>query len=97
MASISFPRQLLVGGGSIKQIPAVLSKLSLQAPFIISDSFLSSSGALRKLIEPLERASVAHRIFTKTVPDPTTESVAETLSALQQGSHDCIIALGGGR
>ncbi len=85
------------GAGSIKQIPSVLSRLSLQAPFIISDSFLQSSGALHKLTEPLERASVSHRVFTKTVPDPTTDSVAETLTALQQGSHDCIIALGGGR
>jgi len=96
MAAINLPRQMLVGGGSVKQIVNVLRSLNVSKPLIVTDSFLasSSSGALDALSTAMD--DYKYDVFEDTIPDPTTDSVGRLVLKLKEGQFDSIIALGGG-
>jgi len=94
----AFPRRLLVGGGTVKQLPQLLQSFQLSRPLIITDGFLASSqsGALTRVHSALETGKVPHETFTDTIPEPTCASVDRCVQRLATGGFDSIIALGGG-
>jgi alcohol dehydrogenase class IV len=55
-----------------------------------------SSGTLAKVTDRLDRAGLAWRVFSDTVPDPTDTVVEAGARVLQAGNDDCLVALGGG-
>ena len=94
--SVYLPRILRVGGGVRQELGKVLIDLGLTQPFLVIDEFLLSQGHGASLEQELGKHGLALRMWSGVVPDPTTESVAAGLAALRAGSHDCVIALGGG-
>ena len=94
LAQISLPRKMLIGGGSTKQIGSLLKSMDLKYPLIVTDSFLSKSGALFRVEEALKNANVPYDVFSDTIPDPTTVSVDKCRAALTNDKFDSIIALG---
>src|SRR6516162_2743360 len=94
-ARIALPRILRIGGGAFREAREVLQILGVERPLIVTDPFLRKSGLARKLVDYL-RSSADPRIFSETVSDPTVTSVKAGLDYLGQGSHDCVIGLGGG-
>eukprot|EP01134_Creolimax_fragrantissima_P006105 CFRG6105T1 len=97
-----FPRHLLVGGGCLKQLPFVLSKMktnastSIRNPLVVTDPFLLKSGLVERVGALLRSANLKFDIYHDTISDPTTDSVDKVVHALKRGDHDCVIALGGG-
>jgi len=96
MATIALPRLMLVGGGSVKQIPQLLTRLGVSKPFIVTDKFLEGNGTVSKVTDPLKAEGISHMVFSDTIPDPTTDSVDKVLAAMKEGAYDSIIAVGGG-
>jgi len=93
---IALPRLMLVGGGTAKQIPQLLGRLGAKSPFIVTDNFLAGNGTVAQITDALVSENIVHDVFSDTIPDPTTESVDSVLNAMNNGSYDCIIAVGGG-
>lgn len=87
---------MLVGGGTAKQMPQLLGRLGASKPFIVTDQFLEGNGTVGQITDALTAEGVAHRTFSDTIPDPTTDSVQKVLDAMNEDSYDCIIAVGGG-
>jgi alcohol dehydrogenase class IV len=94
-ARIALPRILRIGGGAFREAREVLQILGVERPLIVTDPFLRKSGLATMLVDYL-RSSADPRIFSETVSDPTVTSVKAGLDYLGQGSHDCVIGLGGG-
>jgi len=94
----AFPRRLLVGGGTVKQLPQLLQSFQLSRPLIITDGVLAStqSGALSRVHSALDAGKVSYQTFTDTIPEPTCESVDRCVQRMAGGGFDSIIALGGG-
>ncbi len=90
------PRLMLIGGGSIRQIPEVLAKLGLRRPLVVTDPFMVASGLLRRCLDPLEQAGIVASVFSDTVPDPTDTVIEAGVAALAGGGFDCLIGFGGG-
>lgn len=95
-AAIALPRILRIGVGASAALAEVLGILGLSRPFIVSDGYLASSGMVQPLLDGLKAAGIEARLFTGTVPDPTSASIEAGLEALQQGDHDCVVGFGGG-
>ncbi|HLR77535.1 MAG TPA: iron-containing alcohol dehydrogenase, partial [Burkholderiaceae bacterium] len=95
-ASIVQPRQMLIGGGAIRELVPTLEKLGLKRPFIVTDKFMVECGNAARLTDPLDGAGMAYSVFSDTVPDPTSGSIDDGVRALKQHNPDCVIALGGG-
>jgi alcohol dehydrogenase class IV len=97
MDEISFqsPRIMEIGGGAVAKTAALLTRLGLTRPLIVTDPFMLSSGLLARLTTPLAEAGIAFDIFSDTIPEPT-DTVVEAGIQLITPEHDCLLAFGGG-
>jgi alcohol dehydrogenase class IV len=96
MATIHLPRTIRIGGGVLAELPEALAQAGLSRPLIVTDGWMASSGVLERVEDLLAGAGMAPRAFTGVVPDPTVDSVEAACAFLREGSHDCVIGLGGG-
>ncbi|MFD9813314.1 iron-containing alcohol dehydrogenase [Streptomyces sp. NPDC059080] len=96
VASLSLPRIMRVGRGAADELGAVLTQLGLSRPLLVTDGFLAGSGAAERLLAGLKGAGLHPRLFSDTVPDPTTDSLAPGLTALRAHEADAVIGFGGG-
>lgn len=90
------PRKLLIGGGSLAKLPALLAELGLARPLVVTDPWMVGSGTVDRLLAPLAAAGVPSKVFSDTVPDPTDTVVDAGVVALREGQFDCLIGFGGG-
>lgn len=94
--AISVPRTMRIGGGSIDETGAVLSDLGARRPLIVTDAFLVSTGLVDRLVAALEAAGASVAVYSDTVPDPTTDSLAPAKAALAAHRADSVVGFGGG-
>jgi alcohol dehydrogenase class IV len=93
---ITTPRLMAVGGGALAELPAILARLGLARPLIVTDPFLAGSGPLGRLTGLLDAARIAWSVFADTVSDPTTDVIGEGAARLAAGDFDSLVAIGGG-
>src|SRR5271155_696799 len=91
------PSIIKIGGGAIAEASSILKRLEARHPLIVTDAFLLHLGLADSLRDHIEKAGMACGVFSETVPDPTTDSLAAGLRAFIGGKHDAIVSLGGGR
>jgi alcohol dehydrogenase class IV len=96
VAALALPRIVRVGGGASRELAAVLEQLGLRRPLIVTDPGLANSGRVEVLVSGLTTAGIVARVFSDTVPDPTVSSIKAGIDFLRRGSHDCVVAFGGG-
>lgn len=96
MLAFAAPRLMLVGGGAVRDIASVLDRFGLSRPLVVTDSFMATSGLLRRCLDPLAQAGIDAAVFSDTVPDPTDTVVAAGAAMLATQPFDCLIGFGGG-
>lgn len=64
--------------------------------FIVTDSFLYTSGFTKKIEETLDEMGIAHASFWSISPDPKLQDAEKGVELLRAFEPDCIIAIGGG-
>jgi len=96
VAIVTMPRLMAVGGGALAELPAMLHRLGLANPMIVTDPFLARSGHLERATAQLERDGVPWTVFSDTVADPTTAVVETGARRLAEGGFDSLVAIGGG-
>lgn len=84
--------EVYFGEGSLKN----LSSLKCKRAFIVTDSFMVSSGLIKRVTEQLESSGIHYEIFSDIVPDPPIEVVARGIKAMDKYNPDILITLGGG-
>jgi alcohol dehydrogenase class IV len=89
------PRVIEIGAGRVAEAAALLARLGLARPLIVTDPFMLSSGLLARLTGPLAEAGVAFEVFSETIPEPTDTVVYAGVARILP-EHDCLIAFGGG-
>jgi alcohol dehydrogenase class IV len=94
--SLVAPRKLLIGGGSLAKLPALLAEFGLSRPMVVTDPWIVSSGTVERALAPLRAAGIEPSVFSDTVPDPTDTVVAAGVAALRAGNFDCLVGFGGG-
>jgi alcohol dehydrogenase class IV len=95
-ALITIPRQIIIGGGALAELPAVLARFGLQRPLIVTDPFMAKSGILDRATALLDAVGIAWQVFSDTVPDPTTDVVEAGAARLREEAFDSLVAIGGG-
>jgi alcohol dehydrogenase class IV len=93
---VTTPRLMAVGGGALAELPAMLHRLGLANPLIVTDPFLARSGHLERATAQLERGGLPWTVFSDTVADPTTAVVETGARRLAEGGFDSLVAIGGG-
>ncbi|MYW97433.1 iron-containing alcohol dehydrogenase [Amycolatopsis rubida] len=87
---------LRIGAGSVDTVGALVASLGARRPLVVTDGFLASSGLADRVAERLRGSGADVEIFAGTIPDPTTESLVDGLSAVRAHDADSIVAVGGG-
>jgi alcohol dehydrogenase class IV len=93
---ITTPRLMAVGGGALDELPAMLGRLGIGRPLIVTDPYIRGCGILDRATALLDGAQIRWRVFADTVPDPTTAVIDTGVQILGEGSFDSLIAIGGG-
>lgn len=93
---IAFPRYTRIGGGAIDDLGDVIETIGVSRPLLVTDSYLTSTGAASRVMDLLTRAGTSPALFDRTVPDPTTISLEDGVEAVRTHRADCIIGFGGG-
>ena len=83
--------KVLIGGEVLREMMQ-----SMHRAFIVTDSFMASSGAVAYLTEPMEAAGVEYRIYSEVGPDPDINMVTAGVSVILDFQPDAVIAFGGG-
>ncbi len=96
VANLALPRTMLVGGGSVAQLGAVVRQLGFQRPLVVTDPFMRDSGMVNAVLEPLAAAGIEAAVFADTVSDPTDTVIEAGAKVLKDGGHDGMIGFGGG-
>ncbi|GAB4175144.1 MAG: iron-containing alcohol dehydrogenase [Thalassobaculales bacterium] len=96
IATLMMPRLIAVGGGAVAEAPAMLGRLGIARPLVVSDLFMRDSGLLSRLTDRLTAAGIAFETFCDTVPDPTDLVVEAGTARLKEGGFDGLVAFGGG-
>ena len=81
-------------------MPVALQELSevygKKRAFIVTDSFLYTSGFTKKIEASLDEQGIVHTSFWSISPDPKLQDCLKGLEQLRAFEPDCIIAIGGG-
>lgn len=90
------PREMIIGGGAVQELPDLLARLGLGRPLIVTDPHLIEIGKLTIVTDMLDRTGTPWAVFSDITGEPDTDTVDAGLAALKAGDFDCMIALGGG-
>ncbi|NTE56051.1 iron-containing alcohol dehydrogenase [Agrobacterium tumefaciens] len=93
---VLMPREMLIGGGSRFRLPAMLKSLGVNRPLLVCDPVMQKLGHADALLQALSGESINGAIFSEVVEDPTDISIAALVKRISDGSHDALVALGGG-
>jgi alcohol dehydrogenase class IV len=95
-ALITMPRLMSVGGGALAELPALMARLGLKHPLVVTDPYIARCGILDRATGLLDEAQIPFTVFSDTVPDPTTEVIETGVAILRDGDFDSLVAIGGG-
>jgi alcohol dehydrogenase class IV len=95
-ALITMPRLMSVGGGALAELPALMARLGLKHPLVVTDPYIARCGILDGATGLLDKAQIPFTVFSDTVSDPTTEVIDTGVAILRDGDFDSLVAIGGG-
>ena len=93
---ISIPQNIVVGLGSMKELPKISKKVCGTHAFIISGPNLTKMGLVATCSSLLEQSGLQVDSFTETEANPSTQTVEKATKAYLDSGADFIVALGGG-
>jgi alcohol dehydrogenase class IV len=93
---ITTPRLIAVGGGARAELPAMLARLGLARPLVVTDPFIRSCGILDRALALLDEANIPAPVFADTVPDPTSAVIEAGARRMTDGNFDSLVVIGGG-
>ncbi|MFJ1269181.1 iron-containing alcohol dehydrogenase [Legionella lytica] len=95
-ANWNYPTKIRVGRGRLNELPAACAELGMKAPLLVTDPGLATSVLVENTLALMHEAGVKTSVFCQIKANPTGEQVLDGVTAYRQGSHDGVIAFGGG-
>ena len=92
----TFPIPILYGPGRINEIGNICRSLDINHPLIVTDRSSEDLPFIGRLIDLLNTENIESGLFTGISPNPKDDEISKGSSSFKSGSHDAVIAIGGG-
>ncbi len=92
----SFPVPIAYGPGRLAEIGAKCVALGVRNPLIVTDRGSRDLPFIAELIDCLLAADLESQVFSEISPNPRDDEIGAGCDAFRAGTHDAIIAIGGG-
>jgi len=89
-------KSLIFKNGASSSVGELLARQGLVKPFVVTDSFLNSSGLLDSCLSSIKNAESKAVVFDQVVPDPTESNVLAATEMARANGCDSVIGFGGG-
>ncbi|HEY1284241.1 MAG TPA: iron-containing alcohol dehydrogenase [Steroidobacteraceae bacterium] len=95
-ANWSYPTAIRFGAGRIRELPEACLTLSMVRPLIVTDAALAKLPMILDAVRVFEEAGLKSGVFSDIQANPVEDNVKRGVAAYKHGSHDGVIAFGGG-
>ena len=95
-ADWTFPVPIAYGPGRFDELPDHCQRLGLNNPLIVTDRGTASLTFVSGAVDLLAHAGITGTVFDKISQNPTENDVRNAHYVFHSGSHDGVIAIGGG-
>jgi alcohol dehydrogenase len=94
--NFAFPTAIKFGAGRIKELAEHCRDHGIQRPLFVTDPSLAGMAMVKEAVELVNREGLGIRVFTEVRPNPVEGNIHDGVHAYKHGSHDGVIAFGGG-
>ena len=95
-ANWNYPTAVKVGAGRIQELPGFCRALGMKNPLLITDPGLAPLPIVASAVRSCQAAQLGCAVFSQIKGNPTGKNVDDGVAAFRTGSHDGVIAFGGG-
>jgi alcohol dehydrogenase class IV len=92
----NYPTLIRFGAGRIRELPEACRTLGTQRPLIVTDPGLAQLPMISSAVAGLTVAGLETAVFSDMQANPVESNVTGGVAAFRAGSHDGVVAFGGG-
>jgi alcohol dehydrogenase class IV len=92
----NYPTLIRFGAGRIRELPDACRTLGMQRPLVVTDPGLAKLSMIGNAVSILSSAGLGAAVFSDIQANPVEANVMQGVTAFRSGSHDGVIAFGGG-
>jgi alcohol dehydrogenase len=92
----NFPTTVRFGAGRVAELPEVLVAAGITKPLFVTDPGLARLPVVAETLAILDKGGVTYGVFSDVRPNPVEANLTAGIEAFRNGSHDGVIAFGGG-
>ena len=91
-----FPTNIRFGVGRIAELPAACREAGIERPLVVTDKGLAPLPMIEDAVTMLADAGLGAALFSDVQGNPVEANVNAGLQAYRDGTHDGVVAFGGG-
>ena len=92
----SYPTAVRFGAERLSELPDACAQAGIANPLLVTDRGLASLPVTLQALDILDAAGLGRALFSDVDPNPNETNLAAGVAAFRDGSHDGVIAFGGG-
>ncbi|MBB1488738.1 iron-containing alcohol dehydrogenase [Oceanospirillum sediminis] len=92
----NYPNSIRAGAGRIRELADCCKQLGMKAPLLITDPGLAELPMVSEAVQSCNDAGLNCGLFSNIKGNPNGDNVMDGVAAYKEGSHDGVIAFGGG-
>lgn len=95
-ANWSYPTAIRFGAGRISELGEACAITGISKPLLVTDSGLAALPVTKTTLDIMDAAGLGRAMFSEVDPNPNEGNLAAGIAAYKAGSHDGVVAFGGG-
>ena len=92
----NYPTSIRFGAGRIKELPDACRTLHMSRPLLVTDPALAALPMIANALDSCRGAGLGCELYSDVQGNPVEANVSAGVEAYRRGSHDGVIAFGGG-
>lgn len=95
-ANWNYPTAIRFGAGRIAELPEACRSVGIERPLIVTDRGLARLPMIAHAVRTCRDAGLGCEVFSDVQANPVEANVTNGVAAFRSGSHDGVVAFGGG-